>query len=78
MVKQEKFPPSINWFSLSSLGLNLVVATVIGFGLGFILDSQFHTHPYLTLIFFVLGIASGFWQIIKEIKKINADEKCKK
>ena len=78
MLKQEKFPASRNWFSLSSLGLNLVIATVIGFGLGFIQDNQFHTHPYLTLIFFALGIASGFWQIIKEIKKINADEKCKK
>ncbi|MCB4791658.1 MAG: AtpZ/AtpI family protein [Elusimicrobia bacterium] len=61
----------LNWLVVSSLGIMLVSATVIGFTIGFFLDKFLNTSPYFTLGMFLLGIVSGFWSIIKEVKKLN-------
>ena len=63
-----------NLLAASSLGIMLVAATAIGFAMGFFLDKYLGTSPYLTLIMFFLGLISGFWSVIKEIKRINADK----
>lgn len=64
--------------SLSSLGISMVVSTVVGLGLGILLDKWLSTAPYLTLIGFFLGVAAGFRQIVKEIRRLNdAKEKHK-
>lgn len=44
----------------SSMGISMVMATVIGLALGLWLDSLFETRPWLTLVFLVLGIVAGF------------------
>jgi len=38
--------------SLSALGMTLVIATMIGFALGYYLDTRFGTKPWLSLVFF--------------------------
>lgn len=63
-----------NLLAASSLGIMLVAATAIGFAMGFFLDRYLGTSPYFTLIMFLLGIIAGFWSVIKEIKRINADK----
>jgi len=50
----------------SSLGINLVLCTVIGLALGMVLDRWLNAKPYFTLGFLLLGIAAGFWNILKE------------
>ena len=67
----------VSLLSASCLGLNMVVSTAIGLGLGLFFDKLFKTGPFLTLIFLLLGIFAGFWQIIKEINKLNKDDKKK-
>ena len=44
----------------SSMGISMVLATVIGLVLGLWLDRLFGTGPWLTLIFLVVGIVAGF------------------
>lgn len=44
----------------STIGLTLVLSTVIGLAIGIWLDKVFNTGPWLTLVFLVLGIAAGF------------------
>jgi len=46
----------------SSMGLSLVLATVIGLGIGYYLDHHVFTgtSPWLTIIFLILGIIAGF------------------
>ena len=44
----------------SSMGISMVLATVIGLVLGLWLDRLFGTRPWLTLIFLVVGIVAGF------------------
>lgn len=45
---------------LSTAGMVLVFATVIGTYIGFKLDEYFHTQPWCTIIFFIFGLIAGF------------------
>ena len=58
---------------LSTLGLTMVIATMIGLAIGVYLDSKLNTSPWLTIIFLLIGIAAGFNKVIqvaiKEAKK---------
>lgn len=55
----------------SYLAFLLPVATFVGYGIGFLLDKAFHTH-FLYLIFLLLGIASGFIELIREVNRDDA------
>jgi F0F1-type ATP synthase assembly protein I len=62
----------------STVGINIVVSTVIGFAIGyFVLDKIFHTFPLFTIIFLILGIFAGFKYLFKVASKIsnNVSEK---
>jgi len=48
---------------LSSVGITMVAATFIGLAMGYYLDKWLGTDPWLTLIFLLLGIVSGFRNI---------------
>ena len=49
----------------SSIGINLVLSTFVGLAIGYGLDSLFHTSPWLTLIFLLLGIIAGFRELLR-------------
>jgi len=57
--------------SASSLGVTLVISTAIGLAIGIWLDRWWHSAPWATMIFLLIGIIAGFWQMIKEMKKIS-------
>ncbi len=48
---------------LSSVGISMVASTFIGLAMGYYLDKWLGTTPWLTLIFLVIGIISGFRNI---------------
>jgi ATP synthase protein I len=63
-------------FEASTIGINLVISTFVGLGLGYFLDNylfgkwlKINTSPYLTFIFFFFGVISGFRDVIREAKK---------
>jgi F0F1-type ATP synthase assembly protein I len=43
----------------------------VGLFLGYLLDKIFGTHPWLILIFTLLGIASGLYSLIKGLNRLN-------
>jgi ATP synthase protein I len=45
---------------LSTVGITLVAATVIGLFIGLKLDKFFGTSPWLTALFLLLGLIAGF------------------
>ena len=45
---------------LSTAGMVLVFATVIGTYIGFKLDQWLNTAPWFTVVFFVFGLIAGF------------------
>ncbi|RPI33611.1 MAG: AtpZ/AtpI family protein [Nitrospiraceae bacterium] len=53
----------------STIGLNLVFSTFIGLAIGYGLDSLFHTSPWLTIIFLLIGIIAGFRELLRIAKK---------
>lgn len=60
----------------STVGLNLVFSTFIGLAIGYGLDSLFHTSPWLTIVFLLLGIAAGFRELWRlAMKEDNGSDK---
>jgi len=49
----------------STIGINLVLSTFVGLAIGYGLDSLFHTSPWLTIIFLILGIIAGFRELLR-------------
>jgi ATP synthase protein I len=56
---------------LSTIGLTLVVATVLGLAGGYYLDRWLHTSPWLTLIGLLFGIAAGFVNLFRSVKRAD-------
>ncbi|MBU0516080.1 MAG: AtpZ/AtpI family protein [Proteobacteria bacterium] len=53
----------------SSMGLAMVLATVIGLVIGYFLDELFGTFPWLMMIFFGFGIVAGFRNLYILLKR---------
>jgi ATP synthase protein I len=68
----------------STVGLNLVISTVIGGLIGYGLDSAMekwfgiHTKPWLLFIFALLGIIAGFRELVKMAMKKDNESDSKK
>ncbi len=63
---------------LSSIGISMVAATLIGLAMGYYLDQWLETSPWLTLIFLTFGIIAGFRNIFiltrREIKRQQKED----
>ena len=54
----------------STVGINMVVSTFVGFALGYwVLDKYLNTHPWFTIVMTALGIIGGFKYLFKIAKK---------
>jgi ATP synthase protein I len=60
---------------VSTLGINLVLATLVGVAIGWYLDKWFHTSPVLTIVFFFIGTFAGFRQIYLAVRKLGDEDK---
>ena len=52
----------------TSLAFMLPAATLVGYGIGYLLDRAFHTH-FLYMVFLILGIAAGFVQLVRQVNR---------
>lgn len=59
----------------SSVGIHLVISTFVGLAIGYGLDRLFGTSPYLTFIFLIIGIISGFRELVRIAKKQEKDRR---
>jgi F0F1-type ATP synthase assembly protein I len=51
-----------------ALALLLPIATLVGYGMGYLLDRFFGT-TYLRVVFLLLGIVSGLVQVIRQLTR---------
>jgi F0F1-type ATP synthase assembly protein I len=55
--------------SAMSLGLRagseFVSAVILGLGIGWALDRVLHTNPAFLIVFFLIGVAAGVWNVIR-------------
>ncbi len=61
-------------YSVSTAGIFMVVSTMIGYFMGRQLDRWFHTDPWLTLFFLVLGVAAGFKNLMEIAIRENKEK----
>jgi len=57
--------------SASLIGIHLVMTSVLGLALGYFLDKWLETTPWLTMVFFFLGVVAGFKNMFQEVKKLS-------
>ena len=74
-------PPSNTEGSGSSIGMafrlsfDIVGAVVVGAGIGWFLDHWLGTTPLLFIVFFFLGAAAGFFNVIRTAKTPDGKRK---
>jgi ATP synthase protein I len=54
---------------LGSVGLHLVLGTFTGLAIGYFLDHYFGTKPWLTLVFLGFGVAAGFTNLFRVMRR---------
>ena len=60
----------------SSVGIEMAVATLFGWGIGYWLDGKLGTYPWFMLGFLLLGVAAGFkgvFRAAREAQEIMGD-----
>jgi F0F1-type ATP synthase assembly protein I len=55
--------------ALSTVGLAFVLALVIGFWFGAVLDGWFGTKPAFTIVFFFFGLAAGILNVFRIVSQ---------
>lgn len=62
-------PKSGDVGSAMSLGLRaaseFVSAVIVGLGIGWVLDRALGTNPAFLIVFFLIGVAAGIWNVIR-------------
>ena len=59
--------------ALSAVGFAFVLAIVLGFWIGHTLDGWFGTSPWLSLLFFFLGLAAGVLNVFRTVRSVTRD-----
>jgi len=62
------------WLDVSIVGIQFPVAIALGYFFGRWLDSQLGTHPWLTGIFALFGIAAGFVNLFRITAQASRSE----
>jgi F0F1-type ATP synthase assembly protein I len=71
---QEKKNPKkefVDVARLTSVGIALVLCTLIGYWIGNYLDHKLHTTPVFLIIFFLLGVGAGIINVFRTISKTD-------
>jgi ATP synthase protein I len=53
------------------IGVELVVALLVGAGIGWLLDRWWGTEPFLLLLFFFLGAAAGLLNVFRAAREMQ-------
>lgn len=64
--KSGSAPPADAIGKALRIGVELVVAVLVGTGIGYFLDGLFGTRPWLMVVFFFFGVAAGFLNVIRD------------
>jgi len=53
------------WSMATKAGSEFVAAVIVGGAIGYGLDYVLHTKPACTIVFFLLGVVAGVWNVIR-------------
>jgi len=69
--KKNKKREFVDAANLASVGIGLIVSSMIGYYIGTLIDKHAHTAPIFTMIFLLIGIASGMVNVFRTLGKNN-------
>lgn len=55
------------------VGTEMVSATFIGVAMGYALDQWLQTRPWLTILFFLFGVAAGFLNLYRAVRESEGE-----
>ncbi len=67
--QQKDTEPRRRMADYTSVGLMFPVSMVVGFFIGYGLDTLFHISPILTIVFTLYGVAAGFINLFKVARR---------
>jgi F0F1-type ATP synthase assembly protein I len=70
-VAKKSWPVLVGEYT--SLAFVLPACTFVGYAIGYLLDKAFHT-KWLYIPFLVLGILSGFVQLVRQLMRDTRDD----
>jgi len=65
-----RFKDFVEKTSYLTVGAQFAFSIFIGLGIGYWLDKQFKTFPWLTIVWLIIGLIAGFKNVYREIKKV--------
>ena len=70
-TEKEKKGDFIRYIGIAStVGINMVASTFVGFALGYwVIDKYLNSHPWFTIILTLLGIVAGFRHLFRIAQK---------
>ena len=68
---EKENPQTSNIGQAFKLSTELVAAVLVGTIIGFILDNWFDSKPWLTILFFFIGVSAGILNVIRSAKKMQ-------
>jgi ATP synthase protein I len=57
--------------SIGSVGIAFVIAIAIGFWVGRTVDNWLGTSPWLTFVFFFMGVAAGALNVFRTVGRVS-------
>jgi len=61
-----------------TMGLHIASSIIVGLVIGYFLDDYFGTKPWMLMIFFVIGVMSGFKMVWEDFRKLQMREEARK
>jgi F0F1-type ATP synthase assembly protein I len=61
------------WYAMAGVGFEFAAAILMLGGIGWWLDKQFGTRPWLMVVGFVLGFIVGLWLLLRAAGKVFRD-----
>jgi ATP synthase protein I len=58
----------------SALGLQMAFSVLVGFGIGYLLDRELHTQPWMTVLFSILGMGAAFFSVYNAVRELRHAE----
>lgn len=67
--------PLFRALRVSSVGIEIAVATAIGWGIGYWLDAELGTGPWLMLVGLLFGVAAGFNGLLRTARQVQRESR---
>jgi F0F1-type ATP synthase assembly protein I len=67
--KKSKKREFVEASNLASVGIGLIVSSMIGYYIGTLIDKHAHTMPVFTMIFLLIGITAGIVNVFRTLGK---------